>query len=63
MEEIETIPMSEEEIWQSVIDKIAQKNPSLAANLLKCRLIKAGYSAIWIAFPDSGFTEKMIMRN
>ena len=49
-------------MWQQVIASIAQKNPSLAANLAKCQIKKATAQALEIEVPGNGFTLNMIQR-
>ena len=48
--------------WQQVCEIISQKNPSLAANLLKCRLKNSAERSLEIEVPDNGFTLNMIQR-
>jgi DNA polymerase-3 subunit gamma/tau len=47
---------------QQVCEIISQKNPSLAANLLKCILKKSAERSLEIDVPDNGFTLNMIQR-
>ena len=49
-------------IWQQVIESIAHKNPSLAANLAKCQIIKTTGPSLEIEVPGNGFTLNMIQR-
>ena len=48
--------------WQQVCNIISQKNPSLAANLLKCELKNHEGGTLEIESPDNGFTQNMIKR-
>ena len=49
--------------WQRVCDIISRKNPSLAANLLKCALKKSAGGTLVIEVPGNGFTQNMIKRD
>ena len=49
-------------IWQQVIESIAHKNPSLAANLAKCQIKKTTGASLEIEVPGNGFTLNMIQR-
>jgi DNA polymerase-3 subunit gamma/tau len=49
-------------IWLQVIESIAHKNPSLAANLAKCQIIKTTALSLEIEVPGNGFTLNMIQR-
>ena len=51
-----------EEAWQRISKIISNKNPSLAANLAKCRLKKIEDHGLEIEVPGNGFTLKMIQR-
>ena len=53
---------SVEEMWQRISKVIANKNPSLAANLAKCRIKKAEGNLLEIEVPGNGFIWKMIER-
>ena len=49
--------------WKQIGEIISQKNPSLAANLLKCRLKTSAGDTLEIEVPDNGFTINMIQRD
>jgi DNA polymerase-3 subunit gamma/tau len=49
--------------WSQIIDVVARKNPSLAANLAKCKIKKTTGDSVEIELPDNGFTLKMIQRD
>ena len=49
--------------WQQIGEIISKKNPSLAANLLKCRLKSSVGKTLEIEVPDNGFTINMIQRD
>ncbi len=51
-----------EEAWKQILEAISTKNPSLSANLAKCRLKKAEGHYLEIEVPGNGFTLKMIQR-
>jgi DNA polymerase-3 subunit gamma/tau len=51
-----------EEAWKQISEAISTKNPSLAANLAKCRLKKAEGHCLEIEVPGNGITLKMIQR-
>ena len=53
---------NDEEIWKRIGEIVSQKNPSLAANLRKCRLKNSAERSLEINVPDNGFTIKMIQR-
>ena len=53
----------EDQKWKQINEIISQKNPSLAANLLKCRLKASAGTALEIEVPDNGFTINMIQRD
>ena len=48
--------------WNRISKIISNKNPSLAANLAKCRLKKIEGHCLEIEVPGNGFTLKMIQR-
>ena len=48
--------------WKQICEIISQKNPSLAANLVKCRLKNSTERSLEIDVPDNGFTVNMIQR-
>ena len=48
--------------WKQIIDSIAPQNPSLAANLVKCRIRKHSDKILEIEVPANGFTLNMIQR-
>ena len=51
-----------DEAWKRISKIISNKNPSLAANLAKCRLTKIEGHRLEIEVPGNGFTLKMIQR-
>jgi DNA polymerase-3 subunit gamma/tau len=51
-----------DEAWKRISKIISNKNPSLAANLAKCRLKKIEGHRLEIEVPGNGFTLKMIQR-
>jgi len=51
-----------DEPWKRISKIISNKNPSLAANLAKCRLTKIEGHHLEIEVPGNGFTLKMIQR-
>jgi len=53
---------NDDEIWKRICEIISQKNPSLAANLLKGRLKNSTERSLEIDVPDNGFTINMIQR-
>ncbi len=55
-------PGDTDQRWQQVCNIISQKNPSLAANLLKCKLTNSEGGTLEIESPDNGFTQNMIRR-
>ncbi|MCP4629128.1 MAG: DNA polymerase III subunit gamma/tau [bacterium] len=48
--------------WEQIIDSIVQKIPSLAANLIKCKIKKHTDKLLEIEVPGNGFTLNMIQR-
>jgi DNA polymerase-3 subunit gamma/tau len=50
------------EAWKRISKIVSNKNPSLAANLAKCRLKKIESHRLEIEVPGNGFTLKMIQR-
>ena len=48
--------------WKQIIETIARKNPSLAANLAKCQIKKSTDQCLEIEVPGNGFTLNMIQR-
>ncbi len=48
--------------WKQIIETIARKNPSLAANLAKCQIKKSAGQSLEIEVPGNGFTLNMIQR-
>ena len=52
-----------DQMWQQICEIVSQKNPSLAANLVKCKLTNAAEGSIEIDVPDNGFTINMIQRD
>jgi DNA polymerase III subunit gamma/tau len=55
-------PQHVEEIWKTVMDIISRRNPSLAANLTKCRLKNSTAQGLEIEVCGNEFTLKMIQR-
>jgi len=53
---------NDDEIWKRICEIVSQKNPSLAANLLKGRLKNSTERSLEIDVPDNGFTINMIQR-
>jgi DNA polymerase-3 subunit gamma/tau len=53
---------NDEEIWKRIGEIVSQKNPSLAANLRKCRLKNSAEQSLEIDVPENGFTINMIQR-
>jgi DNA polymerase III subunit gamma/tau len=51
-----------DEAWNRISETISEKNPSLAANLAKCRLKKAEGHLLEIEVAGNGFTLQMIQR-
>ena len=52
-----------DQMWQQVCEIVSQKNPSLAANLVKCKLTNTAEESLEIDAPDNGFTINMIQRD
>jgi DNA polymerase-3 subunit gamma/tau len=52
-----------DQMWKQVCEIISQKNPSLAANLVKCKLTNTAEGSLEIDVPDNGFTINMIQRD
>jgi DNA polymerase-3 subunit gamma/tau len=52
-----------DQMWQQICEIVSQKNPSLAANLVKCKLTNTAEGSIEIDVPDNGFTINMIQRD
>jgi len=50
------------ETWKRICEIIAENNPSLAANLLKCQLKNAAEQILEVDVQDNGFTLNMIQR-
>ncbi len=50
-------------MWQQVCEIVSQNNPSLAANLVKCKLTNTAEGCLEIDVPDNGFTINMIQRD
>lgn len=50
------------EVWQQIIENVARKNQSLAANLSKCQIRKLAGQTLEIEVPGNGFTLNMIQR-
>ena len=48
--------------WKQIVENIALKNPSLAANLAKCQIKKSDAKFLEIEAPANGFTLNMIQR-
>lgn len=53
---------NDDEIWKRICEIVSQKNPSLAANLVKGRLKNSAERSLEIDVPDNGFTINMIQR-
>ena len=51
-----------DQMWKQICEIVSQKNPSLAANLLKCRLTNTAEQSLEVDVPDNGFTINMIQR-
>jgi DNA polymerase-3 subunit gamma/tau len=51
-----------DEAWKRISKIISNKNPSLAANLAKCKIKKMEGHCLEIEVPGNGFTLKMIQR-
>ena len=51
-----------DEAWKRISKIISNKNPSLAANLAKCKIKKIEGNCLEIEVPGNGFTLKMIQR-
>ncbi len=49
-------------IWNTIYERISQKNPSLAANLSKCKLNRVAKNRLEIEVVGNGFTVNMIQR-
>jgi DNA polymerase-3 subunit gamma/tau len=49
-------------MWQRICDVVSKENPSLAANLAKCRLKQSAAGSLEIDVPGNGFTLNMIQR-
>jgi len=52
-----------DQVWQQICEVMSHKNPSLAANLLKCILKNSEEHLLEIEVPDNGFTINMIQRD
>ena len=52
-----------DQLWKQICEIVSQKNPSLAANLVKCKLTNSAEGSIEIDVPDNGFTINMIQRD
>ena len=52
-----------DQMWKQVCEIVSQKNPSLAANLVKCKLKNTTEGPLEIDVPDNGFTINMIQRD
>jgi len=51
-----------DEIWGRICEIVSKKNPSLAANLAKCKMDKSAERSLEINIPDNGFLINMIQR-
>jgi DNA polymerase-3 subunit gamma/tau len=49
-------------IWDTIYERVSQKNPSLAANLTKCKLTQVTKDRLEIEIVGNGFTVNMIQR-
>jgi DNA polymerase-3 subunit gamma/tau len=54
---------NEEETWNRLIDIVSEKHPSLAANLIKCRLKQLTGQSLEIEVNGNGFNQNMISRD
>jgi DNA polymerase III subunit gamma/tau len=52
-----------DQVWKQICEVMSHKNPSLAANLLKCILKNSAEHSLEIEVPDNGFTINMIQRD
>jgi DNA polymerase-3 subunit gamma/tau len=52
-----------DQVWKQICEVISHKNPSLAANLSKCKLKNSAAHSLEIEVPDNGFTINMIQRD
>jgi DNA polymerase-3 subunit gamma/tau len=55
-------PDNADQRWKQICEIVSQKNPSLAANLAKCKLKNIAERSLEIEVPDNGFTKNMIQR-
>ena len=51
-----------DKMWQRICEVVSKENPSLAANLAKCRLKQSAAGSLEIDVPGNGFTLNMIQR-
>jgi DNA polymerase-3 subunit gamma/tau len=51
-----------ENIWDTIYERVSQKNPSLAASLTKCKLTRVTKDRLQIEVVGNGFTVNMIQR-
>ena len=51
-----------DKMWQRICGVLSKENPSLAANLAKCRLKQSAAGSLEIDVPGNGFTLNMIQR-
>ena len=51
-----------DKMWQRICEVLSKENPSLAANLAKCRLKQSAAGSLEIDVPGNGFTLNMIQR-
>jgi len=55
-------PGNPDKMWQRICGVVSKENPSLAANLAKCRLKQSAAGSLEIDVPGNGFTLNMIQR-
>ena len=55
-------PENSTEAWERISAIVSKKNPSLAANLARCELIRSEEGCLEIEVPGNGFAMKMISR-
>ncbi|MEE4265579.1 MAG: DNA polymerase III subunit gamma/tau [Desulfobacteraceae bacterium] len=51
-----------DQMWKQICEIVSQKNPSLAANLVKCKLRNSVERTLEVDVPDNGFTINMLQR-
>lgn len=60
--EAQNVPSDPDAVWNTVYEQISQENPSLAANLSKCRLKEIFEDRLQIEVQGNDFTLNMIQR-